>query len=107
MSNTVLYTGDFYGGNLYKQEILQKGAAANSEVVSCIFISFDINNTATEEQILNKWFLVKEEVTANMISYFRQIFNETVVQLPVSKESGVSVFCAHSHKTASFDTIQI
>jgi hypothetical protein len=59
-------------------------------MASWIFISFDINNTATDEQILNKWFLVKEEVTANMISYFRQIFNDTEVQLQASQESGVS-----------------
>jgi len=42
-----------------------------------------------------------------MISYFRQIFNETVVQLPASQESGASVICAHSHKTATFETIQV
>lgn len=47
-------------------------------MVSWILISVDINNTASEEQILNKQFLVKEEVTANMISYFRQIFNDTL-----------------------------
>lgn len=59
-------------------------------MASWSFIFFDINTAASEEQILNKWFHVKEEVTANMISHFRQIFNEILVQLPASQESGVS-----------------
>jgi len=54
-----------YGGNLHKEDILQKVLQQIQKMVSWILISFDINNTATEEQILNKWFLVKEEVTAN------------------------------------------
>jgi hypothetical protein len=66
------------------------------KMVSWILISFDINNTATDKQILNKWFLVKGEVTVDMISYFRQIFNEIVVQLPALQESRVSQSSVHT-----------